>query len=74
MSPKLVSCADAKGVPPVPMQNIHLATDDVTGPPLSTRTLTSAAAAEGVPYVRIQKGPVGSDDASSMASSIKVAD
>jgi len=54
------------------VEKVPFATDDVTAPPLSTRTPTSAAAEHG-PYVCIQKGLVGSDDAPTPSSSIKVA-
>jgi hypothetical protein len=88
VSPRLVSCGDAEGVPPVALQkipsatdvkgvppvgNVPLATDDVTAPSLSTSTLPSAPAAERAPYVGTQKGPVGIDDAATPSSMIKVA-
>jgi len=72
VSPRLVSSGDAEAVPPVPMDKIPFATDDVVAPALSTSALTSGAA-EGVPCVSIQKGPVGSEDALTLSSSIKVA-
>ncbi len=73
MSPRLLSCGDAEAVPPVAMQKVPLATDDVVALALSTSTLTSAPAAKDVPYVCKQKGPARIDDAPTPPSMIKVA-
>ena len=41
-----MSCGDAEAVPPVAMQKVPLATDDVVALALSTSALTSAPAAK----------------------------
>jgi len=63
--------AAAEHVPPVPVEKVPFANDDVAALSLSTSTPTSAAA-ERVPYVCTQKVPVASDDAPTLSSSIKV--
>ncbi|KAL0017785.1 hypothetical protein WJX77_002523 [Trebouxia sp. C0004] len=54
VSPRLLSSADAEGVPAVAVAKARFASDDVVEPSLSTSTLTPAAA-EPAPYVCIQK-------------------